>query len=70
MLNSLARSYKIHFVETSAKNSNNIDQAFLQMAKNVMERLNATTAQKEKEKDKLKLNNSAPLTNSSNSSCC
>jgi len=36
-----ARSYKINFIECSAKDSTNIDESFKEMAKNIMTRLDA-----------------------------
>lgn len=35
----LAKSYRINFIETSAKTANNIDQSFKDIAKSVMERI-------------------------------
>jgi len=41
----LAKQYKIPFVETSARNSANIDQAFIQMIKTITERVSGTPGQ-------------------------
>ena len=49
----LARSFKISFLEVSAKTSTNIDQAFKEMAKNIMLRINATSIKKDFDKKKL-----------------
>ena len=51
----LARSFKISFLEVSAKTSTNIDQAFKEMAKNIMLRINATSIKKDFDKKKIKL---------------
>lgn len=51
----LAKSFKIGFIEVSAKASTNIDQAFKEMAKNIMLRINASSIKKDHEKKKIKL---------------
>ena len=45
----LARQYKIDFIETSAKNSVNIDMAFQNLSKIILEKINST---QDKSKDK------------------
>lgn len=55
----LGKQYKIPFLEVSAKNANNINDAFKSIAKQVMERMASSTAKDNKVGMKLgqKLNN-------------
>ncbi len=69
----LAKQYKIDFIETSAKNSTNIENAFLNLSKNILEKMNNCN-QIFKEKN-LKLKEGNALTNNANNGagygyCC
>lgn len=57
----LAKQYKIEFIETSAKNSTNIEQSFLNLSKNILEKM-TTTNNVIREKN-LKLKEGNALTN-------
>jgi hypothetical protein len=52
----LAKSFKLNFIEASAKSATNIDQSFKEMAKSIMLRVNASSMKKEHDKKKIRLN--------------
>lgn len=69
----LAKSYGINFIETSAKNSNNIEIAFRDIAKAVLEKVNyqnsISNVQNDK-KVKLGANSKSIKNKKESSSCC
>ena len=61
----LAKQYKIDFIETSAKNSINVDMAFQNLSKVILEKINST---QQNSKDKtLKLKDGTIVGNNSDS---
>jgi Ras-related protein Rab-1A len=63
-----ADSLGIPFLETSAKNASNVEQAFLTMARQIKERMGTTTANNTK--PSVHVGQGQGVGNSSSSSCC
>ncbi|EGR34065.1 ras small gtpase ric1, putative [Ichthyophthirius multifiliis] len=66
----LAQSLGIKFIETSAKNSTNIDSCFEIMAKDILLRINMIKSQQDNTKVKIKPGNNINQQNNNNSACC
>ncbi|EAR91266.3 Rab-family small GTPase (macronuclear) [Tetrahymena thermophila SB210] len=66
----LASSLKIKFIETSAKNSNNIDSAFESMAQDVLIRISDIKTQQDNERRRLKPGQNVSEQKSSSEGCC
>ncbi|KAL4489222.1 hypothetical protein ABPG72_006286 [Tetrahymena utriculariae] len=66
----LASSLKIKFIETSAKNSNNIDSAFESMAQDVLIRISDIKTQQDNERRRLKPGTNVNEQKSSSDGCC
>ncbi|RDA86480.1 hypothetical protein CP532_3588, partial [Ophiocordyceps camponoti-leonardi (nom. inval.)] len=64
----LADSLDIPFLETSAKNASNVEQAFLTMARQIKERMGTTTANNTK--PSVQVGQGQGVGSSSNSGCC
>ncbi len=63
-----ADSLGIPFLETSAKNASNVEQAFLTMARQIKERMGTTTTNNTK--PSVQVGPGHGVSNSSNSGCC
>ncbi len=63
-----ADSLGIPFLETSAKNASNVEQAFLTMARQIKERMGTTTANNTK--PSVQVGQGQGVGSSSNNSCC
>ncbi|KAI8901076.1 small GTP-binding protein [Globomyces pollinis-pini] len=67
--NDFATQLGISFLETSAKNATNVEQAFMTMAKQIKDRMGTTTsAQPSKDKANIKVGQAVPT--SSGGGCC
>lgn len=64
-----ADGFNIPFLETSAKNATNVEQAFLTMARQIKERMGNATVNNAG-KSTVKINQGQNLSGSSTSSCC
>jgi Ras-related protein Rab-1A len=62
-----ADSLGIPFLETSAKNASNVEQAFLTMARQIKERMGATASQN---KEKINIGQGQSVQSGNNSGCC
>lgn len=62
-----ADSLGIPFLETSAKNASNVEQAFLTMARQIKERMGSSTQQN---KEKLSITPGTNVNTGSGSGCC
>ena len=63
-----ADSLNIPFLETSAKNASNVEQAFLTMARQIKERMGTTTANNTK--PSVQVGQGQGVGSSSNNGCC
>jgi Ras-related protein Rab-1A len=64
-----AESLKIPLLETSAKNSQNVEQAFLTMAKQIKDRM-GSTMQQTQQKSTVKVGQGASLEPKQSGGCC
>jgi len=60
----------IPFLETSAKNATNVEQAFLTMAKQIKDRMGTTTVSTGAPKQTVKVGQGAPVPQQYSSGCC
>ena len=65
----LADTYGMKFIETSAKNATNVDEAFLTMTKEIL-RIKSLKPEKEDKKQGLALSDGKEIKNSSGNKCC
>jgi Ras-related protein Rab-1A len=65
----LADTYGMKFIETSAKNATNVDEAFLTMTKEIL-RIKSSKPEKEDKKQGLSLSDGKEIKNSSGNKCC
>lgn len=65
----LADTYGMKFIETSAKNATNVDEAFLTMTKEIL-RIKSSKPEKEDKKQGLALSDGKEIKNSSGNKCC
>ena len=65
----MAESLNIPFLETSAKNSSNVEQAFLTMAKQIKDRM-GTTMQQQQPKSTVKVGQGASVQPKQSGGCC
>lgn len=68
MSQEFADSLGIPFLETSAKNASNVEQAFLTMARQIKERMGTTTANNTK--PSVQVGQGQGVGSSSNQGCC
>lgn len=66
---SYAKQLNIPFLETSAKNAVNVEQAFMTMAKDIMNRVGATTSPVSN-MDKVQIDNGKSIESNKAGSCC
>jgi len=66
-LQEFADSLGIPFLETSAKNASNVEQAFLTMARQIKERMGTTTNQN---KEKINIGQGQSVQSGSAGGCC
>lgn len=66
----LSESLKIPFLETSAKNSTNVEQAFLTMAKQIKDKMGSTIQQQQQQKSTVRVGQGAAIEQKQNSGCC
>lgn len=67
MVQEFADSLGIPFLETSAKNASNVEQAFLTMARQIKERMGATASQN---KEKINIGQGQSVQSGNNGGCC
>ncbi|KAJ2080831.1 ras GTPase [Coemansia sp. RSA 988] len=67
--NEFAESLSIPFLETSAKNSSNVESAFMTMAKQIKERMGASNVQQQQQQKQVKLSQMQDV-QKANSGCC
>ncbi|CAJ0909153.1 9971_t:CDS:2 [Entrophospora sp. SA101] len=65
-----ADQLSIPFLETSAKNATNVEQAFLTMAKQIKDRMGTTTVSTGAPKQTVKVGQGAPVPQQYSSGCC
>ncbi|CAO3637802.1 unnamed protein product [Cunninghamella blakesleeana] len=66
----LSESLKIPFLETSAKDSTNVEQAFLTMAKQIKDKMGSTIQQQQQQKSTVRVGQGAAIEQKQNSGCC
>ncbi|KAJ2614821.1 ras GTPase [Coemansia sp. RSA 1365] len=64
-----AESLSIPFLETSAKNSSNVEKAFMTMAKQIKDRMGASNVQQQQQQKQVKLSQMQDV-QKANSGCC
>ncbi|KAJ1941525.1 ras GTPase, partial [Kickxella alabastrina] len=64
-----AKQLSIHFLETSAKNSTNVETAFLTMAKQIKDRMGSSNVQQQQQKKQVNLGQAQNL-QQNNNGCC
>jgi len=64
-----ADGLNIPFLETSAKNATNVEQAFLTMAAEIKRRMGPTASAAD-QRSNVKINASTPVKSSSSGGCC
>ncbi|PIA15546.1 GTP-binding protein ypt1 [Coemansia reversa NRRL 1564] len=67
--NEFAESLSIPFLETSAKNSSNVEKAFMTMAKQIKDRMGASNVQQQQQQKQVKLSQMQDV-QKANSGCC
>ncbi|KAJ2805706.1 ras GTPase, partial [Coemansia guatemalensis] len=67
--NEFAGSLSIPFLETSAKNSSNVEKAFMTMAKQIKDRMGASNVQQQQQQKQVKLSQMQDV-QKANSGCC
>lgn len=65
-----ADGLSIPFLETSAKNATNVEQAFLTMAAEIKRRMGPTASSAADQRSNVKINASTPVKSSSSGGCC
>lgn len=65
-----ADQLSIPFLETSAKNATNVEQAFLTMAKQIKDRMGTTNIQPGSQKQSVKIGPGASVAQQQNGGCC
>ncbi|KAI8379236.1 GTP-binding protein ypt1 [Radiomyces spectabilis] len=66
----LADGLSIPFLETSAKNSTNVEQAFLTMAKQIKDRMGSTMRQQQQPKSNVRIGQGAAVQPNQSGGCC
>lgn len=66
----MADSLGIPFLETSAKNASNVEQAFLTMAKQIKDRMGTTMQQQQQPKSTVKVGQGAAVQPKQSGGCC
>lgn len=65
-----ADGLRIPFLETSAKNATNVEQAFLTMAAEIKRRMGPAASSTADQRSNVRINASTPVTSSSSGGCC
>jgi Ras-related protein Rab-1A len=70
LLQEFADQLSIPFLETSAKSSTNVEQAFLTMAKQIKDRMGSSTVNNAPGKSNVKLGQGQSVADQSSGGCC
>jgi len=65
-----ADGLNIPFLETSAKNATNVEQAFLTMAAEIKRRMGPSASSTADQRSNVKINASTPVKSASSGGCC